>query len=370
MNSEERFIIKIVNIFIGLNGEELEEEELINLNWGDVIFLSTCHRVLPIVAKIILESNIAYVLNSNILKLLKCVLNENIENDKKKVNEAKQLSNILYKNNINGMLIKGPINSIVLYPGLGYRTYEDIDILVNKADLQKLKKILVDNNYRQGKIDFNTQKFIEANRKDIIHKELCTHETIEFYKFENDNLTDIMIDINHSLSWKGHDSYLGYPSFTVDKLLNNKKIMKDNEIIIRPSNEDLFLYIVVHLYNEAIFFCWQICWEYNYGDIQLIKFIDVILAMKNEMDWEKVDKLIAEYNIREPVEYTLTCIFELFGNNVIPNSMRKYISKIEEIDFYYDIEGNKHYWEMSFKNRVFEPKKRVNEIRMKKEGNV
>ncbi|WP_025691288.1 nucleotidyltransferase family protein [Paenibacillus zanthoxyli] len=363
MNNNNVFLINLLKQFLKIDSKKITEGEILRLDWEDVLFQATVHRILPILYKEILNCNLAYLLNANLLKLLQIFSQQTKELDLKLQLEACALSEMINENNMDAVIMKGPLNSFFLYPESGYRIYEDIDILVSRNKLKEMKGLLAKNGYKQGTIEINSQSFKGASREDILLKEMCTHETVEYHKLDINNMSDdIMIDVNHSLSWKGHDNYRGFPHFSAINLLKRRKIYVGyNMKMIGPAPEDLLLHLILHLFNEAIFFCWQICWYYNFGDIQLIKYVDILLAFKKIDNWDFVDSLIVEYDISEPVEYVMTCINELFGENAVPNELKKYIVSIDKIDFYYNKSGKKVFWKLPIITRVFNQKLSVDE---------
>ncbi|MBW4085031.1 nucleotidyltransferase family protein [Paenibacillus sp. S150] len=360
MSKHDQFLINLLKQFLSLDSSQVTENEMLEIEWNHILYQGTLHRILPIVYHEIVDSRLAHLLNANFLKLLRIFSEKAAETDMKFQQEASSISEMLLEHDINAVIMKGPLNSLLLYPRSGCRIYEDLDILVSKSQLKAVKSILEKCGYQQGIVEIGSQIFKKADRGEIVLKELHTHETVEFHRLDHHRPSEISIDVNHSLSWKGHRDYPGFPEFTASAFLERKQWHSHNDLaILGPAVEELLLYLILHLYNEAVFFCWQVCWQYNFGDIQLIKYVDVILACQRIEDWDCVHSLILRYQIKEPVQYVITCIVELFGDTAVPNELKKYITDIHLVDYYYNKLGEKLYWSTAWTQRIFNQKLRL-----------
>ena len=359
----ERFIISFLKEYLG--GEEYTdlEKDLEYLDWDKIAYQLILHRIIPIFMKYMRGKSKLGCLNTYLNDLFSFFEDKAMNRDISRIEEASNLSRQIKDSNVNAVIVKGPLNSLSFYCDYGVRVYEDIDILVEKKDIKLIKDILKEQGFQQGVVEHNNRNFVKASRYEIMKKEMYTHETIEFYKFVNGIRTDIMVDVNHSLSWKGHDGYEGYSSMNLEDFISSKRLYsKDSYNIVGPKMEQLLAYTMLHLYNEEIFFVWQEYWKYNFGDIQLLKYCDVIKGMHKNLDWDAFHKYVMECEIIEPIKNVVTKIENIFGKEIIPRELHCYLGEIKSADYFFDKNGHKTYWLSSFRERVFDQKIRLKEV--------
>ena len=366
--SGEKFIISFLKEYLG--GEEYVDldKDIEDVDWEKITYQVVLHRIIPIFMHYMREKNKINILNTYIENLFSSFEKQALERDVLRIAEASRISNLIIQNNLNAVIVKGPLSSLAIYDNYGSRVYEDIDILVEKHDLRKVKDVLFKEGFQQGRVDPNEKSFNKASRQDILEKEMYSHETIEFYKFVDGKRTDIMIDVNHSLSWKGHSVYEGYPDMKIEDFISSRKTYsKDEYTLIGPSMEELLAYTILHLFNEEVFFVWEDYWKYNFGDIQLLKYSDVIMCMKKDIDWKRFHKYVSECHIEDPIKNVVTKIYEVFGRDILPGELHCYIDDIKNVDYFYDKHGQKLYWLSDFKERMLNQNTRIKEV---KERNI
>lgn len=352
----------MLNKFLGL----IDEHHLINikhneLDTGEILKQASIHRILPIIYSEIMKLNWQRKFHSNIIKLMRTSAYSCMEMDITLNKEAINILNALEKKNITGVILKGPILSVYLYPEFGLRSYGDIDILVKKSDLSRSKEIMREQHYLQGDFDFLKNDIVQSSRSEIVSREMYTHETVEFRKkVEHSFLKSLVVDINHSTTWKGHSDYKGYPKFNTEIALSSihSYISKYGEIKgLTP--ELTLIHLCLHLYSEAVFFCWQSFWSRNFGDLELIKYLDIALFLKKELDWQEFSRLVQLLDVKEPIIYVFSLTLKLFPELPISSAIKDYIEiDISSIDYYYTKKGEKKYWKTPFLERVFSHEKR------------
>lgn len=84
------------------------------------------------------------------------------------------------ENNISYAVIKGAVLSAAAYNNPFCRQSGDIDILINRRDIDKIKEIMLRNGFVQGKI---TENGVEPfSRKEILFQTAMSHQTAPFVK--------------------------------------------------------------------------------------------------------------------------------------------------------------------------------------------
>ncbi len=196
---------------------------------------------------------------------LKCAYESNIKQNKSFFKCVKYIDRILTESDCNYALLKGAYLCKV-YPE-GYRTSNDIDVLVNPKDVTKVGNALLKAGFRQGNIKNGI--FIPATRKEIIESKMMRGETIPYIKELNlPNMHFLEIDLNFSLDYKPNNALL-------NEMLNTVQIQKIGSVQIRTlSTENFFIHLCAHLYKEASTYPWiQMSRDmtlYKYSDIYLI----------------------------------------------------------------------------------------------------
>lgn len=151
----------------------------------------------------------------------------------------------------------------------GYRTSNDIDLLILPKDVTAVGKILIGAGFKQGNI--RNGKFISASRKEIIESKVMRGETVPYIKEINlPYMKYLEVDINFSLDYKNGDPDV------LSNLIERVEIKKEKGIgipTLAPS--DFFIHLCAHLYKEATTLPWI---EMN-RDMTLYKYCDIYLLL-------------------------------------------------------------------------------------------
>ena len=104
------------------------------------------------------------------------------------------------ENNISYAVIKGAVLSAAAYKNPFCRQSGDIDILINRRDIDKIKEIMLRNGFVQGKI---TENGVEPfSRKEILFQTAMSHQTAPFVKKTNNKICPyINVDLNFDIMW-------------------------------------------------------------------------------------------------------------------------------------------------------------------------
>lgn len=180
----------------------------------------------------------------------------------------------------------------------GFRTSNDIDLLVLPEDITGIGNVLLNAGFKQGNI--RNGKFVSATRKEIIESRVMRGETVPYIKqICRPGMQFLEIDINFSLDYKPGDAQL------VREMLarTSAKIVDGLEI---PTLEmgDFFVHLCCHLYKEATTLPWI---EMN-RDMTLYKYCDIYMLL-NDIGRDQTDYLF-ERAIRLGLEKA--CAFAVF----------------------------------------------------------
>lgn len=260
--------------------------------------------------------------------------------------ELKQLDEILCINNLQYKLTKGVVLSECIY-NKGVRYYGDIDIIIRKEQLDKVKKSLVGLGYQQGRLD-NWRIYDVTDAEKNFYEE-NTHQTIPFFKLGAPGEIPLCVDVNFALS-------SGEP-FENKNFINF--IFNDNSTIQIVSNkyptisiEMLFINVCVNLYRDAM----SLVRIRENKDIYLYQYMDIyMLIQSRKVNMQKLKQIIIKYNLKNIVFYVLANLknmvdISLMGinldNTLVDNTiLNKFGSNLDK---------DRGEWKIGFKDRILE----------------
>jgi hypothetical protein len=123
-------------------------------------------------------------------------------------------STIALMRDIPYVIIKGEILSLQAYGGLGFRSSGDVDILVSRNDLSKVKMILEENGFEEDLFDSDGNKRVLTRQEQIMFK--TSHQVVPYIKLV-DGKRSVPIDINVDIFW---GEYSGF-RVNIDEFLSN-----------------------------------------------------------------------------------------------------------------------------------------------------
>lgn len=227
----------------------------------------------------------------------------------------KDLSNILRCYKGKYAFLKGAL-LCKWYPK-GYRTSNDVDILVHSDDITKIGYQLENSGFKQGYI--RNDVFIPATRSDIISSKMMRGETVPYVKEVNmPNLKYFEVDINFSLDYKNSENNL------VKELISRAIEIQFNDFsIITLDKYDFIIHLCSHLYKEATTFPWV---EMK-RDMTLYKFCDLYAML---FDYKK-NNYIELYERIQNIEINDICYIALFLTSELFDINSRYFSNFIKI---------------------------------------
>ena len=211
------FIGKCLTISHEKHNKILVEEELKsgNIDWDNIVKVSTSHYVFPALYINLKRAGFLEYLPKDLVDYMKRITDLNRERNQQIIEQAKEINDLLLKNNITPIFLKGTGNLLEgLYEDIAERMVGDIDVLVSKKQTNEAYEILKNQNYI--KQNNNTQmlpnhrhlpRIIHKNKIAAIeiHKEILRSEKAEEFSynhlfFEKTNNKDhYSLNINHQL---------------------------------------------------------------------------------------------------------------------------------------------------------------------------
>ena len=241
---------------------------------------------------------------------LECIYRNNIESNTRFLNDLKYLSGILVNLDIPYAQLKGAFLIGNLYP-IGYRTSNDIDILISEDSISSLQKVLKDNGFIQG--SYTKEKGIcAASRREIIESRMNYGETIPFVKMIGDY--PLEVDINFSVDYKPNAERLIVSEF----LKNAINVEREGYTFYTLEEKDFLIHLCLHLYKEATTYDWVL----TKRDLLLYKFSDINLLIDryaNKQYCEQLSERIRELETEKECYYAFentSIIFPELNQNI------------------------------------------------------
>lgn len=249
-------------------------------------------------------------------------------------------------------LLKGAY-LVQLYPK-GFRTSNDIDILIQEKDLSFIESRLKDFGFIQGNVRNDILE--PALRSEIISSRINRGETVPWIKEVNwSSQKFIEIDLNFSLDYKPNGSQNTVQTFLERSCMN---IFTKAGSLPTLSTADFFIQLCTHLYKEAT----TIAWIKMKRDLSLYKFVDIYLFIHKFFNAEfvtEIAELVVNLGVAKECMYTLVRTKELFDiNNTFVDKLIDMLSLVGEynLDYVYDPQNKRFYkFDVAFREWMFLP---------------
>lgn len=151
----------------------------------------------------------------------------------------------------------------------GFRTSNDVDLLVRPEDITEIGETLISAGFRQGYIRNGT--FEAASRYRIIESRMTRGETVPYIKEVNlPFMRFLEVDINFSQDYKNGDGLL------LNSMLNNVRTVTVKGLTLETLDKyDFLIHLCCHLYKEAT----TLPWIEMGRDMTLYKFCDICMML-------------------------------------------------------------------------------------------
>ena len=209
---------------------------------------------------------------------LKSAYDWNLEKNRSFFECIQYLNGILSDCECKYAMLKGAY--LCRYYPEGYRTSNDIDLLVLPEDVTKIGNALLSAGFRQGNI--RNDVFEPAIRKEIIESKMTRGETVPYIKEINlPGMKFLEVNINFSLDYKHGDTVL------LERMLKRVHTRDIKGLHVTTLDDgDFFVHLCTHLYKEAT----TLPWVEMKRDMTLYKYCDIYMLLA-DATIEEIDKL-------------------------------------------------------------------------------
>jgi hypothetical protein len=351
--SRERQLVLLSSIEVGPSSEK-EFTGLVtgNPDWGKVVYQHITHRTLNMFCYNLEKYGLEEVPGKEITRLLY---------SQKKVYEMrnafyfdviKKVMDQLHAYGVIAPVLKGNYLAHDIYPRSYIRYFNDLDLLIDIKDTDKITKALTDLGYIQGHYDKAEGRVVEATRKEKMLQQIASHELQEFQKMtDNPFVPLVQVDVNHDILWKGNCPY-----HIASRDLVERAVILDWDGVKVPvlSPGDNIIQLCCHLYKEATL----MMWISDLRDLTIYKFADLYLYITkagDDIDWKVLTTRIKGYGIEKVIYYCFYYLHMMFGG-IVPGHVMAEIEP-ENRDFLdeYAIENKTpSKWKYDFFTRLFD----------------
>ena len=213
----------LVNVLYRPASEILNGIDIHDINFENLIKLASGHLMLPALFFNIDKKKVSYLFPEDFIAYIKNIYAINKARNTLLLAEAKELSELLYKNNIKHIFLKGTALLLTnVFEDIGERMISDIDFIIQYKDEEKAINLFKKNNY-------------------VFRGSLKTHQKFKFKLFKPKHLPRL-VHKNKIMALELHTELLnsGWRRFVFNSkaLLNDFK--KEIKTIKTPSKPFLF----------------------------------------------------------------------------------------------------------------------------------
>ncbi len=301
---------------------ETVEEDLACFATPSVLGHLFFNRMQGIAYDTLKKSNLLNKVNREFRNSLGAAYEQNKQKNQSFLICVDMVSKLLFKCDCKVAMLKGAY-LFAHYPE-GYRTSNDIDLLVAPQDVTTVGQLLIEAGFEQGNV--RNGEFVPATRREIIESKMMRGETVPYIKEVNLPFMKFLeVDINFSLDYKPGDTYV------LSDMLSRVCVRCEKGIYVPTlSQEDFFIHLCAHLYKEAT----TLPWVEMKRDMTLYKYCDIYFLL-GEMSGTDVKNMFIrakELGMEKICAYAVLEAIDLFdmGSNVAKVMAEYYLKDAPE----------------------------------------
>ncbi|WP_068776139.1 nucleotidyltransferase family protein [Paenibacillus sp. FJAT-26967] len=276
--------------------------------------------------------------------------------------ELSSVLEALYNADVRCVLLKGSMLRYTVYPDIGLRYSNDIDLLIPENDLTKAAEIISSLQFIQGHYKLDEKIIVPASRQQIMLKRMTTHELVPFLKEIKKPFCEfIELDVHFDIFSRSKNLQHAFP---IKELFENAELRFIGEqhvpcYTLSPTHN--LLQLASHAYQDAALMQGIL----NRKDNELIKYVDIyesVLLNKGSIDWVQFAADLLEGQVNHVFYYVAYHVELLFGE-IFPASFMEAIrpERLDYLNQYAQEEAEPVQWKTSFMERLFD-RSRIDEV--------
>jgi len=269
MNKSEKELFRCLCSF----KESEFDESLLNFATPEVLGQLFFNRMQAVAYGTLKKHGLLGKVNREFRNSLGAAYEQNLVKNKSLFSCIQLLNDILSDCGCRYAMLKGAF-LCRFYPA-GYRTSNDVDLLVLPKDVTTIGNKLLQAGFMQGHIRNGT--FQPATRKEIVESRMMRGETVPYIKEVSlPGMKYLEVDINFSLDYKPSDTDV------LESMLARAYTRNVNKLPVTTlDNTDFFIYLCSHLYKEAT----TLPWVEMKRDMTMYKYADIYMLMHSMNIW-------------------------------------------------------------------------------------
>ena len=330
----------LVNVLYKPESEILNGIEINDINFDNLIKLASRHLMLPALFFNINKKNISYLFPEDFIEYIKNIYSINKARNTVLLKEAKELSELLYKNNINHIFLKGTALLLSnVFEDIGERMIGDIDFIIQHKDEEKVKKVfelnkdngLNNNNffkllkpthlqrqvYKTIAIEPHLELLEPRNRWFFNSKKLINDFKVETKAIKTPSKSFLFEHCIYALQIRDKGFIKSYHFHR--SIYDIYKLDCKNSLTVKNINEDIFIKYFFLTIDKFKIFDIQIATSLSSSYFRkLFRFLDIILEKVFRIIL-KLLKIIQLFNNNKIREYALNEISNNYNNKTLLN---------------------------------------------------
>ena len=265
---------------------------------------------------------------------------------RERYNACNNVFKVLESESIPYAVIKGAVLSKQAYGNINYKQSGDTDILIAPDNLNKIKKILKDEAFIQGRVI--EDKIVPFTRQELIYQSTFSHQTAPFVKKTDSKICPfINVDINTDIMW-GESGVKSDMSFFLNET-ENIDIQGVTVKKLLPVKE--FISLCLHHYKDM-----NSIYLLSNGSLRLSLFCEIYYYLKNNnLSAYELKQLSEKLKVRDYIYYCICLTNEIFDDpQLLPYlNVLKTDSAQKLINFFGLDDTERKEWNMPFFDRLF-----------------
>ena len=242
-------------------------------------------------------------------------------------------------------VIKGAVLSKEIYGSVAYRFSGDIDLLVSYRNLERVRKILADQGFVQGRVQNNEISLY--TRAECVYQKTYSHQLASFIKKTGEpKCPFVNVDVNYDIFWGERDEQADMDAF----LTNLRNIAIEGVEVRELAPEEEFISLCLHHYKDM-----NSVYLLSMGNLRLSLLCDIYYYLKNvNLD---MDLLLKKSRMFGATEYMYYCMYytsKIFGSKDLQNISVPFRSEKADrlLDQFGLTEQERRTWKEPFEERL------------------
>ena len=303
MKKEEKALFFDLCKFQDVNPEELKRRLRAGCATSAVLGALFWNRTAGVAYGVLAENQALDLINREFRSSLKGAYQQNQQQNSSFYTCLTLLNQVLLPCRGKYAMLKGAV-LCGAYPE-GFRTSNDIDLLVRGEDVTAVGKALTAAGFKQGYV--RNGRLVVASRQEIISSKMMRGETVPYILEVNLPLMPFLeVDLNFSLDYKNGD-----PSLVSGLIARSQRMRVHGTEITTLNRVDFVIHLCDHLYKEATTYPWV----HMHRDMTLYKYLDLYFLLNGLTETSAADmsRRIDELGTQRACYYAVACSRTLFS---------------------------------------------------------